>query len=69
MQTLHAPDPGARSPRPLVGAGVTYVITYEKPEVLEKMYPGFTVGAEPSWPANLYRVGPRPSLLNTREIP
>ena len=48
MQTLHASGPGARSPKPLVGAGVTHVITYEKHEVLEKMYPGITVGAEPS---------------------
>jgi len=69
MLTLPASGPATRSPKPLGGAGVTHVITYEKHEVLEKMYPGITVGAEPSWPANLYRVGPRPSILNTREIP
>ena len=61
--------PHRNGPKPLIGMGVTHVITYEKPEVLEKMHPGFTVRAEPSWPANLYRVGPRPSVLNTREIP
>lgn len=61
--------PHRDGPKPLVAEGVTYVIAYEKPETLEKMYPGITVAAEPSWPANLYRVGPRPSGLNTRDIP
>jgi hypothetical protein len=61
--------PHRNGPKPLIGMGVTHVITYEKPEFLEKMHPGVTVGAEASWPANLYRVGPRPSILNTREIP
>ena len=69
MLTLPASGPATRSPKPLGGAGVTHVITYEKHEVLEKMYLGITVGAEPSWLANLYRVGSRPSILNTREIP